>query len=576
MRHFFYILIAIFIVSCSNKNKSELSGGEIRMCINSEPITHISYEVSDYYSAIVFGQVMEGLVSLDPHTLKVTPQIASSWKISDDGMTYTFDIRNDVYFHNHPAFGSKSERLLKISDIIKTFEVICTPTQKGTETVSYSYLLKENLLGAEDYFNKKEKTIKGIKEVDGKLQITLTQKDDNFLNKLAQIQLAIQSEKIINADAITDIVGTGPFYFNKYVNGEPPYISLAKNEDYYELDEQGKQLPYLDSIKFYIQNRKLEQLDMFENKEIDLILELPTSKITKMVEGRLADFNSTPPLLMLYKNPTLNTHYFNFNMNDPRFADVRVRQAFIYAFDKERLGREVLKNQYNELGYYGIVPPLSSVFKGYDFNEVKKYGYNYNPEKAKKLLAEAGYPNGKGFGSVNLRFSIGDVNSAVADEFAQQIFQVLGINVNIDGSTFEQLNTDAIEGNGDLFKSSWIADYPKPENFLMNFISSNIPTAERTAGLNYSKYSNPTFDKYVEEGNRESNIGKKLNLYSKAEIEMLKNPPLIPLWYTGDIEIAYSNVRNLYFNSLSYFNFKKVYLKPWTAEEYQKEITSKK
>ena len=143
MKKFLYILFAtIFLLSCTNRNKSELSGGKIRMCIDSEPLTYISYEISDYYSFIVLGQVMEGLVSIDPHTLKITPQIASSWTVSDDGMVYTFDIRKDVYFHKHPAFKSIKDRLLTTNDIMKTFELVCSPTKKRSETVGYNYLLK--------------------------------------------------------------------------------------------------------------------------------------------------------------------------------------------------------------------------------------------------------------------------------------------------------------------------------------------------------------------------------------------------------------------------------------------------
>src|SRR5690606_18759916 len=108
----------------------------------------------------------------------------------------------------------------------------------------------------------------------------------------------------------------------------------------------------------------------------------------------------------------------------PRFQDPRVRQAFNYAINKNKLGREVLRDQYDELGIYGVVPPITKDFRGYNFNQVKNFGYSYDPEKARKLLAAAGYPGGEGFGSITLRFNIGDVNSAVADEFAQQIFQV--------------------------------------------------------------------------------------------------------------------------------------------------------
>lgn len=555
----------------------EYQGGTIRMCLENEPMTYLSYEISDYYSATVFGQVLEGLVQIDPATLKVKGQIASSWTISDDGTTYLFDIRKDVYFHSNEVFSSDKERILTTGDIIATFEMICSPTKTGTATVAYNHLLKDVIAGVEEFFDGTEKTISGIAEKDGKLEITLKQRDDNFLYKLSQIQLSIQSKKVIEADLVSKAIGTGPFIFTSYQSGEVPIIQLAKNEDYYEQDEQGNQLPYLDSIKFIIQNRKLEQLDLFENKSIDLILALPTSKITKMVEGRLSDFNSTPPKLVLDKNALLQTHYYLFNMDDPRFQDPKVRQAFNYAINREKIGRDILKNQYDELGFFGIVPPISHTFRGYDFDIVKSSGYEYNPEKARKLLAEAGYPNGAGFGSINLRFNIGDINSAVADEFAQQVFQVLGINVNIDGSNFEQLNADAISGNGDIFKTSWVADYPNPENFLDNFHSANKPDSiTNEMGMNFSKYNNPIFDNLLETAKKETNIGKKMKLYSKAEAELMKNPPIIPLWYSGDLQIIHSYVRNLHFNSLSLFYFKKVYLKEWTPEEYQKEISKKK
>src|SRR5690606_4657138 len=98
--------------------------------------------------------------------------------------------------------------------------------------------------------------------------------------------------------------------------------------------------------------------------------------------------------------------------------------------------------------------------------------------------------------------------------------------------------------------------------------SSNKPDKETNAnGLNYAKYNNPLFDNLLEEAKRESNIGKKMKLYTKAEVELMKNPPIIPLWYSGDLQIVHSYVRDLHFNSLSLFDFKKVYLQPWSAEE---------
>ena len=109
---------------------------------------------------------------------------------------------------------------------------------------------------------------------------------------------------------------------------------MVKNQDYYLNDQDGNALPYLDSLVFYFQNRKLDQLEMFENHQTDLILGLPTSRITKMLEGRIKDFNSKPPLFVMYNNPLLMTNYYFFNMSDPRFDNVKVRQAFNYHITK--------------------------------------------------------------------------------------------------------------------------------------------------------------------------------------------------------------------------------------------------
>lgn len=568
------VLIALFSCDKSTTKQFEYAGGSVKMCLENDPFTYISYEVQDVNASSVLSQVMQGLVGLDVQTSKIIPQIAKDWKVSDDGLTYTFTLRDDVYFHEHELFSSKSDRLLNFEDVLATFEKICSKTDLNEATNAYELIFKGQLKGADDFFNKKATSITGLKAENKKLTIKLNNKDDNFLYKLASIQMAILPKKLIDKDLLNDVVGTGPFMFSTIESTEITRIILVKNQDYYEQDENGCALPYLDSLEYFVQNRKLEQLDMFENNKVDLILGLPTSRITKMLEGRIEDFNSSPPKLLLFKNPQLVTNYYIFNMSDPRFENPKVRQAFNYAIDRDKIGREILRNQYDELGYYGIVPPIQKDFRGYDFKSVKANGYTFDPVKAKKLMAEAGYPKGEGFGSLTLRFNIGDINSAVADEFAQQIFQILGINVNIDGSTFEQLNEDATIGRGDVFRTAWAADYPNPETFLNIFYGKHISKDTTVfSNINQSKYVNPKFDQLFEQAKIADNIVEKMNLFSKAEIELLKNPPMIPLWYNGDMQIVYSYVRNLHFNSLGSFDFKTVYKKEWTAEEYQKNLS---
>ncbi|MGB0914500.1 MAG: ABC transporter substrate-binding protein [Crocinitomicaceae bacterium] len=573
------LLLFILASSCSEKESQqfEFSGGSMHMALDNEPSTYVPRTVMDYYSATVLTQITEGLVGFDPKSLNITPKIASSWKKNNEGTIYTFTIRQDVMFHPHEVFTSDKDRLLTTEDIVKSFEMACTYDASSMAPAAYSFVFKDILKGANDFIEGKAESISGITVKGNELSLELLHEDHNFLNKLSNISVAIVSKKIIESDNETDVIGTGPFMYSKYIAGDESSLVLVKNEDYYLNDNNGNALPYLDSLVFVFQSRKLEQLDMFEQGKLDLIVGLPTSRITRMLEGRIQDFNSKPPKLILANNPLLESHLYYFNMEDERFKDPLVRKAFNYALNREEIGRDILRNQYYDIGHFGIVPPISKALRGYDFSSVKDVSYSYNPELAKKLLAQAGYPNGEGFGSVELRYNINDTHSAVADEFSKQIFKVLGINVNIDGSSFEQLNEDGSMGNGDIFRLGWSADYASPESFLMNFYGKFVPeSAEEQSLINKSRYTNHLFDEFFEQAKNSKKMSDQMKMFSRAEVELMKDPPIIPLWYTGDIEITQSYVRDFHFNPLNYFDFSRVYLKEWTAEEYEAKHSLKK
>ena len=165
----------------------------------------------------------------------------------------------------------------------------------------------------------------------------------------------------------------------------------------------------------------------------------------------------------------------------------------------------------------------------------------------------------------------------MADEFSKHIFSVLGINVNIDGSEFDQLIEDEGVGNGDIFRLGWSADYPSPESFLINFYGGNVPEDPSTpSGINKSRYKNPLFDQFFEMAVDSKKMSDQMQYFSKAEVELMKDPPLIPIWYPGDISLVNSYVRNFYFNALAHLDFTNVYCKEWTEEEYQKKYSEKK
>ena len=575
---FFITLFFLLLFSCDSTNNKqfEYAGGKLTLSIDNEPSTYISRDASDVYSSNVLSQVMEGLVSLDPKDLSVIPQLAKSWDISPDGLTYTFNIRENVKFHPHSIFHSEAERILTELDVKKTIEYICSKGQIGTAGTAYGFIFEKYLVGAKAFNEGKSKSIAGLTTKKGKVILRITEKDNNFLNKIANISCAILSHHIINENLEQDMIGTGPFVFRAFVKDEVNSILLTRYEEYYLKDENGNMLPYLDSLEYIIESKKNEQMRLFETKKIDFIRGLPATKITEMLEGRISEFNSTPPVLVLHNNPILTTHYYYFNMNDKRFNNIKVRKAFNYAIDKEKIGNEILRNQFSELGFFGVVPPVSSVFKGYDFDGVAKTSYTYDPVLAKKLLAEAGYPDGKGFGSVNIRINISDIHSVVADEISKQLTTVLGINVNLDASSFEQLEKDGEDGKFEISRNGWAADYLSPESFLFNFYGKTIPSSmSEKSQINKSRYLNPMFDNYFEKAKKSDKIIDQMKYFSMAEIELMKNPPIIPLWYKGDYGVVYSNVRNLYFNPLFLFNFTKVYKKEWTKEEFL-EFSKKK
>lgn len=577
MKNLIYITpIILLLLGCSSGKKQTFkhAGGTFKMCINDFPSTNIPRLATDVHSAIILYQVMEGLVSFNPDGLKIQPQIAESWTISGDNTVYEFKIRENIMFHDCDVFRSQTDRLLTGEDIIHSFEMACKKDENGDPTPAYASFFRGTIKGADDFHNGKIQSITGLKIIEGKLVIELDHPDVNFLNKLAIVNAFISSKKVYEAQKEDNMIGTGPFIYKGITDKDDiPKITLTRNEDYYMTDNKGNVLPYLDGIEFIVESRKLEELDMFEKGETHFIAALPTSRISAMLEGRIKDFNSVPPILILRNNPLLATNYYFFNMADDRFKDVRVRQAFNYAIDRNKITQNVLRGQAYENGIFGIVPPLSSAFRGYNFTEVKNVSYSYNPEKAKQLFQEAGYANGKDFGSVNLRINFGDFNTAVADEIGFQLNQVLGINVNIDASSLEQKTNDATYGKGDLFRSTWFADYISPESFLTNFYGKIVPNSKTEPSvINQARYVNPKFDELFEKAKATSKLKERLLLFGEAEKELMKNPPIIVLWYNGDIQLVYSKVRNFHENPLNYFVFKEVYFKDWTKTEYENRI----
>lgn len=565
-----YSLLLIGFFSCSevtSKEEFENAGGTFNYAISNEPAFLTPRNATDFYSSTLLNQIFEGLVTLDPKTLETKSELAKDWSISEDGKTIRFELRDDAYFHEHPSL--PGENKLTPEDVIYSIELACTPYNNEASSAYYS-IYKGLLAGADEFYNQESESISGLSVRGNTIEMKLLQRDVNFVDKLTQTAALIVSKKAIEAGLENELIGTGPFKFLENRNQkERKEIFLIKNDAYYGKDDQGYQLPYLDTLILKVESKRTEQLKMFKKEEIHLVEGLPPSKISSMLgKGKIEEFNTTPPKYVLTRKPLLATQYYYFNLMKPYFQDLKVRQAFNYAVDRNKIVSAILNNQAYSKGDGGIVPP--AVFSGYNSKKVKQNGYTYQPQKAKRLFAQAGYPDGKDFPTIDLKFNIGTIHSAVANEIANQLKHTLNVNVNLEGVPFQEKLKNQRYGNGDLFRTSWIAEYYSPESFLMTAYGKTIPTDSLKPSMtNHSRYQNEAFNKAFDKAKGRTDIVERYKSFAEAESILMKDAPYIILWYEETIKIAYSKVRNLQLNVMNNYSFKKVYLKNWTESEWE-------
>lgn len=572
------LLIAglIILTSCGTEDENS-AGGEVNKRVSdgktvfyggaltvSEDETYSSIfplEVLDVTSAKVVSQIHDGLVEYDPKDYSVRPAIAEDWTVNEDKTEYVFHLKDNVRFHDDECFEGGIGRLLTAEDVKFSFELLCS---KQCE-YSYSSFLKPYLMGADAFFEGTADHIEGLEIVDEHtVKFTLKQPSSSFIYILAMPNTSIIAKEAYDKYGKEMTVGCGPFMFTK-PKDLTKEIHLVYNPKYYGRDENGNALPYLDSIHFVFVPSKLEQLEMFNQQKLSLIKGLPSAKIAQVVSENIENFKNNPPKTILDRQPDLSTEYYAFICSKPPFDDVRVRKAFNYAIDRTSLLNDVLNGQ-GTPGMYGITPKIPA-FNTYDFGRIE--GYKYDPELAKQLLAEAGYPNGEGFPEITLEINLGgNVHKLVSTDIERQIKETLGITISIDQVSFKNKIENSKLGKSEIYRSAWVADYPSPESFLSIFYGGEVPESmEEPSYPNVMRYKNATFDSLYDLGKITVNDIERNNYFAEAEKIMMNDAPVMVLWYTENYTMYHSNVRGFYNNGLELADFSRVYLKEMTADE---------
>lgn len=481
-------------------------------------------------------QLYNTLVETDSN-LRIKPSLATHWEVSDSGRVFTFHLRTDVYFHDNEAFPGGRGRKLKAQDVVYSFRRIMDPA-----TASSGAWI----------FNDKVDPVTGFAALDDStFRLQLRKPFHPILGILTMPYCSIVPHEVVErygSDFRRHPCGTGPFLFKAWDEGQS--LILLRNPRYFERDSLGRRLPYLDAVKFTFISSKATEFLLFMQDQLDFLKDLDVSYKDEILTkgGKLKkEFRGK---VLLSKKPYLNVEYLGFLTDSAsalmRHSPIRLKKfrlAINYGFDRRRIA-VYLKNNIVTPANAGFVPAgLPS------FNPARVKGYTYDPAKARQLLAEAGFPEGKGLPRITL-YGV-EQYLDICNFIARQL-QEIGITVDVNVQQIGMLREMAAKSQAPFFRANWIADYPDAESFLACFYGPN------PAPPNYSRFSDPLFDKWYEKALAENNDSLRYDLYQRMDSLVLSQAPVVPLYYDESVIFLHPWVKGYVNNSLNLLDLRHV------------------
>ena len=554
--HAWTLVLCLFLVACSGKNSSinnvelipggKTYGGKVSF-VSDEAVTNLfPLGANDKYSMRIAFQIFEGLLKLDGSTLEIQPSIAESFDINATGDIYTFTIRKGVLFHQDACF-EKKQRELTPEDVKFSLDFACS----GNELVFPDLNFINQVKGGKEYFDSKGKSsngVEGIKVKGNKVEIHLNQPMMGFENFFTKSHFKIFPKEALDKygkDIIKHPVGTGPFQLKEWTNDQ---ILLERNTKYWRKDNLGNQLPYLSQIEMKYERDKRAEILAFRNKQIDLVLEVPADGINHLL-GTLEEAKEGKNIKhKLETSSILGIEYLGFNHKVAPFNNVLVREAFALCIDQEDLIINILEGD-------GFVPDNGYV-PYFDLYENTTTTRSPNVERARQLLAEAGYNAKNPFPTIELYLTgeKGQKNDKIARGVISQLKDGLGIKVDTKFVTFEERERLIQDGKAAFWKAGWIGETVNPLDFLIHF-RSNLAVA------NEYNYVSPIFDGYFQNALTERDEMKRRNWIRAAQNEIEKDAVVIPLLRDNMIVMYNVRVRGLAASQLDVIDFTEVFIK---------------
>ena len=466
----------------------------------SDPPTLDPHITTDYLAAAVVNEVFGGLVTIDP-SIEIVPDLAKQWDISPDGRVFTFRLREDAKFHD----GSP----VTAEDFRWSLERAADPLTESPVTDLYL----GDVVGVSDKLNGKSESITGLRVIDDyTVELTIDAPKSYFVAKLTYptgFVLDRQNVEVEDDNWIFQPNGTGPFRLERYDVGEA--IILARNEHYH----LGS--PFLDEVEFILSGG--DAMLMYENDEIHITgLGLTDLERVQDPANPLSAELATAP-------PGFSVSFIAMNLDQEPFDDVKVRQALNYAINKQEIATEVLEDL--RVPAKGIIPP------GFPSYNPDLRGYEFNPDKAKQLLAESKYGGDlENFPSVTISVA-GNFGASVGLDLQAMLKtwqDVLGIDAQIQQTEWATFLQDVHRKRFQMFTLAWSADYPDPQNFLDIMFHSQSDN-------NWMNYNNREVDSLLEAARTEQDQAGRFEQYNRIEQLIVDDAPWVPLWHSTESKV---------------------------------------
>lgn len=556
------LLLIPFLFSCDTNPATDAEGvinakggvrygGEFRFMSSEKVKSLFPLEVNDIYSNRVVSQIFQGLLKIDPGSTDLVPSIATETKVNENSTLFTFKLRDDVYFQDDACFEDGKGRKVTALDFKYVLEFACS----SHELNQISYLLKDKVKGADIYYKGEADHVEGIKVLDEHtLEIELKTPFSGFKKVLTHVGLSVFPKEAFEKygnDIRTHPVGTGAFTLEAF---EEEKIVLKRNNTFWDKDDFGNPLPFLDKVIMTYSKDKADELLSFRAEKIDLVLDIPVEEVENVL-GTLHEAQAGENVKHIVDSKSsMSITYYGFAHGSEAFSKKEVRQAFNMAVDR----KSIIDNWLEGEGWpatNGFVPRM----KGYPSSDVK--GHSYDVEKAKALMASAGYPNGKGFPTLSLYVNALAESGGhkLAKAVASSLKENLGVNVKIELVSYEDREKLILDATAIFWRAGWVADYPDPENFLNLFYSGNI--GENSSTINPFKYKNPEFDAMFEKALAETDDEKRMNLFAQCDQIIIDDAAVMPLVTDDFVTMVNLKVRKFVTNEVEQLDFSRIFIK---------------